>query len=74
MCLPERGLEDLSRGALFGVVVVAVEKVSEHSLVSGDVRCFHAVYSLGAGLRQRQARPPVWTTLVVLDTPEVAEV
>lgn len=73
-CLPERCLEDLSWGALFGVVVVSVEKVSEHSLVGGDIRCFHTVYSLGAGLRQRQARPPIWTTLVVLDTPKVTEV
>lgn len=74
VCLPERGLEDLSWGALFGVVVVSVEKVSEHSLVGGNVHCFYAVYSLSAGLGQRQARPPIWTTLVVLDAPKVTEV
>lgn len=69
VCLPERGLEDLSWGALFGVVVVAVEKVSKHSLISRDVHSLQAVHALCAGLRQRQARPPVWTPLVVLDTP-----
>lgn len=71
VCLPECSLQDLSGGALFGVVVVTVEKVSEHGLVGGDVCCFPAVYSLGADLRQRQARPPIWPTLVVLDAPEV---
>ena len=70
VCLPERGLEDLSRGALFGVVVVSVEEVSEHGLVSWNVHCLHAVYSLGAGLRQRQAWPPIWTPLVVFNAPE----
>lgn len=52
--LPESGLEDLSRSALFGVVVVAVEKVSKHSLVGGDVHSLQAVHALCAGLRQRQ--------------------
>lgn len=70
VCLPERGLEDLSRGALFGVVVVSVEEVSEHSLVRWNVHCLHAVDSLGAGLRQRQAWPPIWTPLVVFNAPE----
>jgi len=51
------------------VVVESVEQVSEHRLVSGDVRRLGAVDALGAGLGQRQARPPVWTALVVLDAP-----
>lgn len=69
VCLPERGLEDLSGGALFGVVVVPVEKVSKHSLVGRDVRCLPTVDPLGAGLRHRQARPPIWPSLVVVDAP-----
>lgn len=74
MWLPERGLEDLSGSALLGVVIVPVEKVSEHSLVCRDVSYLNTVYSLSAGLRQRQARPPVWTALVVLDAPKVTGV
>lgn len=72
--VPERGLEDLPRRALFGVVVVSVEKVSKHSLVCRDVRHLDTVNALGAGLRQRQARPSIWTTLVVFDAPEVTAV
>lgn len=70
-CLPERGPEDLSRRALFGVVVVAVEEVSKHSLVSRDVHGLQTVHALCAGLRQRQTRPPVWTPLVVLNAPKM---
>lgn len=69
--IPERGLEDLARRALLGVVVVPVEKVSKHSLVCRDVGDLNTVDSLSAGLRQWQARPPIWATLVVLNTPEV---
>lgn len=69
--VPERGLENLARRALFGVVVVSVEKVSKHGLVGRDVCHLHTVDSVSAGLRQRQARPSVWTTLVVFDAPEV---
>lgn len=69
--IPEGGFEDLPRHALFGVVVVSVEKVSKHSLVCWDVCDLNTVDSLSAGLRQRQARPPIWPTLVVFDTPEV---
>lgn len=72
-CLPEGGPEDLSWRALFGVVVVAVEEVSKHRLVSRDVHGLQAVHALRAGLRQRQARPPVWTPLVVLDAPEMTQ-
>lgn len=72
--VPERGFEDLPRRALFAVVVVAVEKVPKHSLVCRDVCHLDAVDSLGAGLRQRQARPSVWTTLIVFDTPEVTAI
>lgn len=42
--LPERGLENLSRGALFGVIVVAIKKVSKHSLVGWNVCSFPTVY------------------------------
>lgn len=73
MQVPERGLKDLPRRALFGVVVVSVEKVSEHSLVCRDVCHLDTVDSLSAGLRQRQARPSIWTTLVVFNTPEVTD-
>lgn len=73
-CLPECGLEDLSRGTLFGVVVESVEKVSKNSLVSRDVRCFPTVYPLSAGLRQWQTRPPIRPPLVVLNTPRVKSV
>lgn len=69
--IPEGGFEDLPRHALFGVVVVSVEKVSKHSLVCWDLCNLNTVDSLSAGLRQRQARPPIWPTLVVFDTPEV---
>lgn len=74
MRLPERGLEDLPGSALLGVVIVSVEKVSKHRLVCRDVSHLNTVYSLSAGLRQRQARPPVWTALVVLDAPKVTGV
>lgn len=69
MCLPECGLEDLSRGALFGVVVVSVEKVPKHRLVGRDIKHLSTVYSLSASLRQWQARPPIWTAFVVFDAP-----
>lgn len=72
--LPESGLEDLSRGALFGVVVVAVEKVSEHSLVGGDVHRLQAVHALCTGLRQRQTRPPIRTPFVVLNAPKMTKI
>lgn len=74
LCLPECGLEDLSGGALFGVVVVSVEKVPKHGLVSRDVHCLPTVDSLSAGFRQRQAWPPIWTTLVVLNAPGMIQV
>lgn len=49
--LPERGLENLSRGALFGVIVVAIKKVSKHSLVGWNVCSFPTVYRVWAGIR-----------------------
>lgn len=55
------------------MIVVAVEEVSKHSLVSRDVHGLQTVHALGAGLRQWQARPPVCTPLVVLNAPERTE-
>lgn len=69
LCLPERGLQYLTRGAFLCVVVVTIEEVSKDSLVGRNVCRFAAVHTLNTGLRQRQAWPPIRTALIVLDAP-----
>lgn len=69
--LPECRLQDLSRGAFFGVVVISVEKVSKDGLVGRDVCRLATVYPLSAGFRQGQTRPPIRTSLIIFNAPRV---